>query len=262
MRHLHEAPGPVRPPSPTFKSLQPHAQLPVCFGHNRKIHSHGNCSANAVGATSHRMFRGGTAGVQGGTRRVRGLNLEREARASPERESRSPERDPEREARARSPSAKPERDRGACCAERCTRTRDSRSRATPRPGRPGGSTSELGVSTSDPLHGRRDRSRSTATSDGSSQVARARGRSRGDDVDIDSSVELDGSEAIRGRLTPPSTSPPLSRSVEARSTGSVDVHRRWWAQRRTLPSTPGSRSLRASSSAPRSERRAAAIALR
>jgi hypothetical protein len=28
-----------------------------------------------------------------------------------------------------------------------------------------------------------------------------------DDVDLDSSVDLDGSEAIRGRLTPPSTSP-------------------------------------------------------
>jgi hypothetical protein len=59
------------------------------------------------------------------------------------------------------------------------------------------------------------------------------------DVDLDSNVELDGSEAIRGRLTPPSTStsPRLSRSVEARSTGSVDVQRRWWAQRRTSPST-------------------------
>jgi hypothetical protein len=31
--------------------------------------------------------------------------------------------------------------------------------------------------------------------------------------------------------------PPLSRSVEARSTGSVDVQRRWWTQRRTAPST-------------------------
>jgi hypothetical protein len=60
-----------------------------------------------------------------------------------------------------------------------------------------------------------------------------------DDVDLDSSVELDGSEAVRRRLTPPSTStaPPLSRSDAARSTGSVDVQRRGWAQRRTLPST-------------------------
>jgi hypothetical protein len=60
-----------------------------------------------------------------------------------------------------------------------------------------------------------------------------------DDVDLDSSVEVDGSEAIRRRLTPPSTSTSSlpSRSVEARSTGSVDVQRRWWAQRRTSPST-------------------------
>ncbi|HEX8110544.1 MAG TPA: hypothetical protein VF516_22580 [Kofleriaceae bacterium] len=60
-----------------------------------------------------------------------------------------------------------------------------------------------------------------------------------DDVDLDSSVELDGSEAIPRRLTPPSTVDlaPLSRSVEARHTGSVDVQRRWWAQRRTPPST-------------------------
>jgi hypothetical protein len=63
----------------------------------------------------------------------------------------------------------------------------------------------------------------------------------GDDVDLDldSHVELDGSEAIRRRLTPPSTSTwsLLSRFVEARSTGSVDVQRRGWAQRRTSPST-------------------------
>src|SRR5215468_9397536 len=60
-----------------------------------------------------------------------------------------------------------------------------------------------------------------------------------DDVDLDSSVEVDGSEAIRRRLTPPSTStsPPSSRSVQARGTGSVDVQRRGWAQRRTSPST-------------------------
>ncbi|HEX8115326.1 MAG TPA: hypothetical protein VF516_46685 [Kofleriaceae bacterium] len=58
-----------------------------------------------------------------------------------------------------------------------------------------------------------------------------------DDVDLDSSVELDGSEAIRRRLTPPSTSTPASRSAEARGTGSVDVQRRGWAQRRTVPST-------------------------
>jgi hypothetical protein len=59
------------------------------------------------------------------------------------------------------------------------------------------------------------------------------------DVDLDSRVELDGSEAIRRRLTPPSTStsPRLSRSAEACSTGSVDVQRRGWAQRRTSPST-------------------------
>jgi hypothetical protein len=58
------------------------------------------------------------------------------------------------------------------------------------------------------------------------------------DVDLDSSVELDGSEAIRRRLTPPltSTSPCLSRSVEFTAPGSVDVQRRWWAQRRTSPS--------------------------
>jgi hypothetical protein len=60
-----------------------------------------------------------------------------------------------------------------------------------------------------------------------------------DDLDLDSSVELDGSEAIRGRLTPPSTStsPRWSRSAEPCSTRSVDVQRRGWAQRRTSPST-------------------------
>jgi hypothetical protein len=34
---------------------------------------------------------------------------------------------------------------------------------------------------------------------------------------LTSGVEVDGSEAVRGRLTPPSTSTALPRSVEARS---------------------------------------------
>jgi hypothetical protein len=65
------------------------------------------------------------------------------------------------------------------------------------------------------------------------------------DLDLDSSVELDGSEAVRRRLTPPSTStstststsPPVVALRRGRSTGSVDVQRRWWTQRRTSPST-------------------------
>jgi hypothetical protein len=63
------------------------------------------------------------------------------------------------------------------------------------------------------------------------------------DLDLDSSVELDGSEAVRRLLTPPSTSTSTSTSTpvvalrRGRSTGSVDVQRRWWAQRRTSPST-------------------------
>ncbi|HEX8107259.1 MAG TPA: hypothetical protein VF516_05990 [Kofleriaceae bacterium] len=63
-----------------------------------------------------------------------------------------------------------------------------------------------------------------------------------DDVDLDSSVELDGSEAIRKRLTPPSTSTSSlpSRSVEARaqdrSTSNVDGGLNV-VRRRTSPST-------------------------
>jgi hypothetical protein len=55
-----------------------------------------------------------------------------------------------------------------------------------------------------------------------------------DDVDLDSSVELDGSEAIRRRLTPPSTStstsdrsawtPPVPRGSTARSRVGSDVY--------------------------------------
>src|ERR1041384_1639290 len=71
---------------------------------------------------------------------------------------------------------------------------------------------------------------------------RARGRSAAldvdidDDVDVDPNVELDGSEAIRGRLPPPLTSTlarrraPSSLAVQDRSTSSVagglDVVRR------------------------------------
>src|SRR5262245_53991653 len=85
--------------------------------------------------------------------------------------------------------------------------------------------------------GRRLTTTSRSTSDDSSQVARSwpfpwRSRSTStnvdDDVDLDSSVELDGSEAIRRRLTPPSTStsPPLSApsrlAAQDRSTSNVD----------------------------------------
>jgi hypothetical protein len=53
-------------------------------------------------------------------------------------------------------------------------------------------------------------------------------------------VDVDRSEAVRERLTPPSTSTPWQRSVEARSAESVHVQGRGWSQglrAASLPST-------------------------
>jgi hypothetical protein len=56
------------------------------------------------------------------------------------------------------------------------------------------------------------------------------------DLDLDSSVELDGSEAIRRRC-PHRRPRPVVAIRRGCGTGSVDVQRRGWAQRRTSPST-------------------------
>src|SRR5712691_1707490 len=56
-------------------------------------------------------------------------------------------------------------------------------------------------------------------------------------VDLDPAVEVDGSEAVRTRLTPPSTSTQLPLSVQDSRPTIVHVQRRPWAQRRTSPST-------------------------
>jgi hypothetical protein len=60
-------------------------------------------------------------------------------------------------------------------------------------------------------------------------------------VDLDSIVEIDGSEAVRRRLTPSSTSTHVAALTRARSAELVHVQRRRWTQRRTSPSrsTPG-----------------------
>src|ERR1041384_272682 len=57
------------------------------------------------------------------------------------------------------------------------------------------------------------------------------------DLALDPSVEVDGSEAVRRRLTPPSTSTQLRGRVELRNGRSVHVQGLRWSQRRTSPST-------------------------